>query len=88
MHLMGGGTLNRLARSCGGCGCCWTATGSFGASFGWSSTNPLIVCRSIVGSPQFMVARGGGGNLYWEGRGLIGGGPGFRLAGNDGNICA
>jgi len=44
--------------------------------------NPLIVCRSVGGSPALpLVARGGGGSLYWAGRGLITGGPGFRLAG-------
>jgi len=54
-------------------------------SLGWSSTNPLMVCRSVGGSPALpLVARGGGGNLYWAGRGLITGGPGFRLAGIEG----
>lgn len=41
--------------------------------------NPLMDCRSVGDS--LLVARGGGGNLYWAGRGLIIGGPGFRLAG-------
>lgn len=49
--------------------------------------NPLMVCRSVGGSPaQPLVARGGGGNLYCAGRGLITGGPGFLLAGIEGTV--
>lgn len=45
-----------------------------------------MVCRSTGGSPTTPEVRGGGGNLYWTGRGLIGGGAGFRRAGIEGVV--
>lgn len=91
MHLIGGGTLNRLDRNkggCCGCGCCcdrsWVCDppSLVESAFGWSSTNPLIKCRSVAGCS--LARGGGGGNLKCLG--LMGGGPTLRRIGIKGVV--